>query len=548
MSIHSILTYKVLNQMKTCTNNVQSKQIHICSATVSCGNLPTLNLNHSESTTEDNILCALSPSPKSDSLQHTFPTKTHSDTPITYYREHPSFECLTKQKKKRSHIKASKSFNINHITSQRPPMPSYYFSSRHSHNASTSSSLSTLSTTSSWNEFIFSPKKKPIHSKHQSMKNSEIEPAKILKLQQSNSMNDEKRKNKLTQKERYNMKRQVHFHSGYAAKPQSTPSKMRLCDKNIIKNNTKKKRIKRAETVRVIRDKEVLQIDEEIPMKNFLGALKKGYARIMTENEQNEEYKKSARIARSVSVGNMQAWIDEIHEEEQQQKKQRPKTTKNSKIFQYEPPKILSIGDRDDGYSDDLSSSSCDDLVGPPRDIEVASPLMLKPAQHKNEHIRSKTMHKKIEKKQHKNARIRSQTAPKPKVIFLDTLSRRKRANHYYAANKRLQPSLQCPTSPSIPEEDDILDIIHLDDDVSDQSTTGFSSDSDSASSHKYEVLDNSVIKRTESDEYDLDLNETENDKMRKRANSNSSITSNSCSSSSSSSRYIYKLIDCFFF
>merc|ERR1712228_98609 len=170
-----------------------------------------------------------------------------------------------------------------------------------------------------------------------------------------------------------------------------------------------------------------------------------------------------------------------------------------------------------------------DELVGPPPDIEIASPLMLKPAQHKNEHFRSKTtaMHKqKKSKLHHKNARIRSQTAPKPKVIFLDTLSsqtRRKRANHCYA-NSLQQPSLQCPTSPSIPEEDDILDIIHLDDDVSDQSTAGFSSDSDSASSND----EMTIIKRTESDDYDLD--------MRKRANSNSSITSNSCSSSSSSS------------
>ena len=42
---------------------------------------------------------------------------------------------------------------MHHITSQKPPMPSYYFSSRHSHNASTSSSLSSNSN-QSWNEFI----------------------------------------------------------------------------------------------------------------------------------------------------------------------------------------------------------------------------------------------------------------------------------------------------------------------------------------------------------------------------------------------------------
>merc|ERR1712228_621675 len=94
----------------------------------------------------------------------------------------PFFESLANEKKKkRSHIKASKSFNINHITSQRPPMPSYYFSSRHSHNASSSSS-------SSWNEFIFSPKKKkPKHSKHKSMN--------IIK---SNSMNNESKQKQST--------------------------------------------------------------------------------------------------------------------------------------------------------------------------------------------------------------------------------------------------------------------------------------------------------------------------------------------------------------
>merc|ERR1712190_90912 len=100
-----------------------------------------------------------------------------------------------------------------------------------------------------------------------------------------------------------------------------------LDDTNIIHpndaNRRKRKHVKRAETVRVIRDKEVLQIDEEIPIEKFLGALKKGYARIMTEDQQNEEYKKSVRIARSVSVGNMEAYKDEILAEQEQRRKKR---------------------------------------------------------------------------------------------------------------------------------------------------------------------------------------------------------------------------------
>merc|ERR1712154_79786 len=53
--------------------------------------------------------------------------------------------------------------------------------------------------------------------------------------------------------------------------------------------------------------------------------------RIMTEDQQNEEYTKSARIARSVSVGNMQCFVDQIHSEQEQKKRRRKKKKKKSK-------------------------------------------------------------------------------------------------------------------------------------------------------------------------------------------------------------------------
>merc|ERR1712176_1259906 len=155
---------------------------------------------------------------------------------------------------------------------------------------------------------------------------------------------------------------------------------------------------------------------------------------------------------------------------------------------------------------------------------------------------KTKKKYKKQQQKQiKKNARIRSHTAPKPpepcKGIFYEPLSRRQRANGRYASS-------QCPKSPSIPEEnDDILAISNhqnmQNEDVSDQSTTGFSSDSDSTSTseeydqQKHGLLtlpcspsmrmkskscndlksqqnDFSIIQRTATDEYDFELNEEE--------------------------------------
>lgn len=429
-------------------------------------------------------------------------------------------------------------------------MPSYYFSSRHSHNTSTSSS-------SSWNEFIFSPKKKNIsnHAKHQSMNipiSSMIETAQTLKLEhceQKHKIITNTKPIKSRQKMRYDRKRQMHFHSHSLSmtKPQSTPSNLGIFnDTNIIQNDTnrrKRKHVKRAETVRVIRDKEVVQIDEEIPIAKFLSALKKGYARIMTENEQNEEYKKSAHIARSVSVGNMMDLLDgqcadilynDDHDKTKKQKKKR-KRKRKSKSTKSTMPTMPTI------FSGDLV------------DVPV-----------ENQNKKQKKMKK---KQQRKNARIRSQTAPKPKVVNTSTEHmklpflnhRRKRANHAYKPSK-------CPTSPSIPEEDDdCLNIIHRGDEelemdvVSDQSTSGFDSDSDSLPSDdggnikmllpssprmrqnakSCNDMDNVIVQRTPTDEYDFEYDEKDDidsPTVRRRANSNSSITSNSASSSNSSS------------
>ncbi len=163
-------------------------------------------------------------------------------------------------------------------------------------------------------------------------------------------------------------------------------------------------------------------MDEEIPIDKFIDALQKGYARIMTENEQNEEYKKSARITRSVSVGNMQAYKDEILLEQKQKhtrtrirkRKLRKRNRKNRKHKLHSQsnrnnmkPKLKPISNRvqydmnnstdgltgTDSESDNNSvdGSSSLHLLNPPNKIKGSRQIIIKPSKHKMRIKRSTT-------------------------------------------------------------------------------------------------------------------------------------------------------------
>merc|ERR1712129_281905 len=217
--------------------------------------------------------------------------------------------------------------------------------------------------------------------------------------------------------------------------------------------------------------------------------------------------------ARSVSVGNMLDLLDG-HSETQTKRKRKSKSVQNT------PNKNVKFRQKSRRRRHCVSSS----VVLHIADEEFSdTPINTK-------------------KKKRKNARNRSMTAPKPKVINtehmqLPFLEQRKRATHHSYAK-----SSHCPISPTIPElaeSDDCLNIVHQRhnedemDIVSDQSSHGFSSDSESEeSSNKI------IIRQTHTDEYDFDCDEDDAIQSPKgrRANSNSSITSNSASSSSSNS------------
>ena len=249
----------------------------------------------------------------------------------------------------------------------------------------------------------------------------------------------------------------------------------------------------------------------------------------MTEDQQNEEYKKSIRIARSVSVGNMQAYKDEIlaEQEERNKKNQRfrskkyrkgkkPKTknkkrkynrmpkslsTKNtpkvnepryapysakqgsstkghkhniseprarqsrlnrtiatSPTFKFDthlsksiPPKLIQ-GDESRTFSSDSDDSTFDRLVSPP-EIETANALILKPYPPK----------RKVNAR-----RRRSKTAQSSQDAIINALKfpYQRHSAQKYPNRLVTQPSRDCPTSPSIPEEldddDYITDIIPM--------------------------------------------------------------------------------------
>ncbi len=60
--------------------------------------------------------------------------------------------------------------------------------------------------------------------------------------------------------------------------------------------------------VRILTDDEDVEIDEEVPLENFLQALNEGNIKIMSEAQRKQEYASTARICRSVSVGDTQAF------------------------------------------------------------------------------------------------------------------------------------------------------------------------------------------------------------------------------------------------
>eukprot|EP01083_Nonionella_stella_P084068 232612_1 len=69
---------------------------------------------------------------------------------------------------------------------------------------------------------------------------------------------------------------------------------------------------KSADKVRVMRDEEVLELDEEIPLENFMNALNAGFVKITNDDEQEEQYKKAAAQARRMvrhSLGNYRRYV-----------------------------------------------------------------------------------------------------------------------------------------------------------------------------------------------------------------------------------------------
>eukprot|EP01084_Bolivina_argentea_P280399 479528_1 len=466
-------------------------------------NLPSLHINDSK-TPEENILCALEPSPRQRQDTPIYCPRTHrpqllrgatkSEPPFPSHNQYN-----TNVYKKIQHVKSSKSLhhnnlsNLHHITSQPPPMPSYYLhrthKSRtplHNHTKHQSMTINLHQRNPYQSAHSYAHKRRGHHVRFDTQP-VQIVPPMVSKLIP-----------KLRHEESHSGN-QTQYTLNKAKKRKKAARQMqRSCTPQPVYSNAD-------DRVRVMRDKEVLQMDEEIPIEKFLCALKKGYARIMTEDDQNEEYTQSARIARSVSVGNLAAYNTELLAEEEARQarknkyranKKRKKKKKRNRMHKSKTPNckhkmktlspqriIRSAKSAAEGSSSGTesdSSSMAGDLVCPPSNELLApkkrSKRLTRSQTHENRD-RGRSHHQ--QKMHETRGRSRSRASSTDEE---DVVPPRVRSNYNY--RRRRAPS----QSPTIPEDQDVLDrdidrdILNIGEDCS-MSPSDLSTDSDLSSS-----------------------------------------------------------------